>query len=135
MRKAAKRALESLGYQAEELSLALVTDEEMARLNQRFLGRKGSTDVLAFPMAENGTGSSRLLGDVVISVERALAQAKRGPLGLDKELLTLLVHGILHLSGYCHAGSRKEARRMAAAEKRLRAELADLLPFVVESPP
>ena len=97
----------------EELSIALVSDGEMRALNRRYRGQARSTDVLSFPLQEPGA-----LGDVVISLQTARRQALEGGWPLSVELRRLLAHGILHCRGYDH-GSPADARRMAAAERRL----------------
>lgn len=104
-----------------ELSVALVDDEEMARLNARWRGSEGPTDVLAFPMDEPGPRphGARLLGDVVISAERAASQAAEAGHSLERELDVLLIHGLLHLLGFDHEGSREEAEAMELKEAEL----------------
>ena len=97
----------------EELSIALVTDREMRRLNLRWRRQDRPTDVLSFPLDESGA-----LGDVIISIEAARRQAKQGGWPLAAELRRLLAHGILHCRGYDHE-SAADARRMAAAERKL----------------
>jgi probable rRNA maturation factor len=97
----------------EELSIALVSDREIRRLNRRWRNENRPTDVLSFPMDEGGA-----LGDVVISIDTARRQAKEGGWPLATELRRLLAHGILHCRGYDHE-SPGDARRMAAAERRL----------------
>jgi probable rRNA maturation factor len=97
----------------EELSIALVTDREMRSLNRRWRKQDRPTDVLSFPLDEPG-----VLGDVVISVATARRQAKEGGWPFAAELRRLLAHGILHCRGYDHQ-SAADARRMAAAERRL----------------
>jgi len=97
----------------EELSIALVTDREIRRLNLRWRRKDRPTDVLSFPLEEPGN-----LGDVVISMDTARRQAKEGGWPLAAELRRLLAHGILHCRGYDHE-SAADARRMAAAERRL----------------
>jgi probable rRNA maturation factor len=97
----------------EELSIALVTDREMRRLNRRWRRQDRTTDVLSFPLEEPGA-----LGDVVISIDTARRQAKEGGWPLAAELRRLLAHGILHCRGYDHE-SAADARRMAVAERRL----------------
>ncbi len=76
------------------LSLRLTNDAELQGLNARFLGNNAPTDVLAFPADERGR-----VGDVAISVERALGQASDGA----AELRLLAVHGLLHCLGHDHA--------------------------------
>ena len=97
----------------EELSIALVSDREMRALNRRWRAADRPTDVLSFPLQEPGH-----LGDVVISADTARRQAEEGGWPLAAELRRLLAHGILHCRGYHHANAR-DARRMAAAERRL----------------
>jgi probable rRNA maturation factor len=91
----AKETLLAEGAGEVELSISLVTEQEMGDLQQRYLGEPGSTDVLAFPMDDR---EGVLLGDVVICP----AVAVRGGRDLAGELRLLLVHGILHLLGYDH---------------------------------
>ncbi len=131
LRKVAREALKRLGCLDKELSVALVDDGKMMELNRRYLGRDRPSDVLAFPM---DSADGPLLGDVVISVDRALAQAKQARKGLDEELIILLLHGVLHLLGYDHTGSRREANRMAAVQAKLASELASLLPLAAGRP-
>jgi probable rRNA maturation factor len=96
----ARRTLEAEGAAGVELSVSLVTEEEMTDLHQRYLGEPGSTDVLSFSMDEEG-----LLGDVVICPAVAASQSP----DVEAELRLLLVHGILHLLGYDH--QEEEARQ------------------------
>ena len=107
LRKIADFVLESLGFEEAELSVLLVSDRRIQQLNRQYLGRNRPTDVLAFAQWEGG--GKRLhpgwLGDVVISAETAHGQAARQGGGLNRELDLLLVHGILHLLGFDHAGA------------------------------
>ncbi|TMB26321.1 MAG: rRNA maturation RNase YbeY [Deltaproteobacteria bacterium] len=97
----------------EDVSIALVSDRESRSLNRRWRGKDRPTDVLSFPLQEPGA-----LGDVVISIDTARRQAREGGWSLAMELRRLLAHGILHCRGYGH-DAPAEARRMAAAERRL----------------
>jgi probable rRNA maturation factor len=87
--------------------VVLVDDAGMAALNRTYRGVFGPTDVLAFPMIEGPFAelAPDCLGDVVISAETAVRQARGGD--LEAELALLLVHGILHLAGYDHATLRQ----------------------------
>jgi probable rRNA maturation factor len=106
-----RRCGESLGVPARaSLSLRLTDDAELASLNERFRGVEGPTDVLAFPAGEPGR-----IGDVAISVERALAQAEDGP----AELRLLAVHGLLHCLGHDHADADGAAAMTAATRQLL----------------
>lgn len=116
-----QRILADLGLPDAELSLLLVDDRQIQELNHRFLGRDKPTNVLAFSMREGEYASlhPNLLGDLVISIETAERQSKQSGLN-DMEMLTLLlIHGVLHLLGYDHEGTKKEARKMAAKQKEL----------------
>lgn len=88
-----------------ELSIALVSDEEMARLNEQYRGIAGPTDVLSFGCDDPclaTEGEPILLGDVIIAPEVAQRQAAENGVTVEAELNLLLVHGILHLFGYDH---------------------------------
>jgi probable rRNA maturation factor len=113
----AKRILASAGDPHADLSVELVGDRRMRRLNRQYRGLDRPTDVLAFPMRVGLCPASSLLGDVVISVHTADRQARAAGHSLDHELITLLVHGILHLLGYDHERSRREADRMVRKER------------------
>jgi len=105
-----------LGYPEAELSLVLVGDEEMTRLNREHLGRDRSTNVIAFPMLEGDFGQVNpgVLGDVVMCVDTALREADEQGYNLDEMLDYYLIHGILHLVGYDHEGPAEEASLMEA---------------------
>lgn len=112
----AREVLRGLGCQRGELSILLVSDGEIEVLNREFLGREGPTDVLSFPMGEGFEGVPSLLGDVVISTETALRQAKERGLTFHEELTRLLIHGILHIFGFDH-GRDEDAMVMEKKEK------------------
>jgi probable rRNA maturation factor len=114
-----------LGYPEAELSILIVDDQQIARLNEQYLHRQGPTNVIAFPMREGRFPEIALdlLGDVVISVETAYKEGQRGDLSTEERLDQLLIHGILHLLGYDHENTESEARKM---EKKAQA-LLDLI--------
>lgn len=122
----AQRVLEAAGEPDAELSLELVGDGRMRRLNRHYRRRDTPTDVLAFPMREAAGPRSPLLGDVVISLHTAERQAAEVGRRLDDELAALLIHGVLHLLGYDHERSDREAARM---RRRERAVLQAVRPF------
>jgi probable rRNA maturation factor len=125
LRRRAHALLGELGLDDAELSLALVSDEQIAALNQRHRAKTGPTDVLAFSLREgrHRAHAGALLGDVVIAPGVASRQARAIGHSLDEELLRLLIHGLLHLLGFDHVESG-EARRMRARERALRSALA-----------
>ncbi len=97
-----------------ELSILIVDDNEIAKLNKQYLHREGPTNVIAFPMQDgNFPGISHdILGDVVISIETAEREGSDSGVGIRKRFTELLIHGILHLFGYDHENNEQEARRM-----------------------
>ena len=121
IKKVAERILADLALPDAELSILLVNDIQIRELNRRYLHRNKPTNVLAFPMRKGEFPSLHpyLLGDLVISVETAQRQSNR--FGLDEiGMVTLLmVHGILHLVGYEHEGTRKGAREMTLQQKQI----------------
>ena len=82
-----------------EVTLVFVDDAFITDLNQRFLGRDGPTDVLAFDLGKTPPASMDV-GEVYISVERAREQAETYHVPLEEEIARLTIHGLLHLSGY-----------------------------------
>ncbi len=85
-----------------EVSLRFVGDKAIAKFNEKYLHHKGPTDVIAFPMREGNFRHlhPEILGDVVISAERAVAQAYEFRKSPSEELCLYVVHGLLHLLGY-----------------------------------
>jgi len=106
-----------------ELSIALVDDGEMRQLNRRYRKQNKTTDVLSFASKERLPSGRILLGDVIISIDQARQQAKERKKSLKAEVVTLLIHGILHLLGYDHERSRRAARIMGDLERKLLREL------------
>ena len=104
----------------DELSILFAGDGMIADLNSRYLGRRGPTNVLAFPMSDDrGSGvASGMLGDVAISVDTAIRESEESGERLEETVCRLLIHGILHLMGYDHESVREE-RIMRKEEKRL----------------
>jgi probable rRNA maturation factor len=104
-----------LGLSEEELSLTLVGDRAMARLNRETFGRRGPTNVIAFPLddAPSSGGPPPLLGEVVISLETTRRQAWEFGWPWQELLDFFLVHGILHLLGYDHGDPAAEAHMTA----------------------
>ena len=117
-----EEALRVVPARGAGVTVAFVSDRAMRGLNRRWRGRRGTTDVLSFPAGqeefEKQEGVS--LGDVVISVERAAAQAAEHGLDFDGEVAQLILHGLLHLCGYDHETDRGQ---MNALELRLRRRL------------
>ncbi len=118
------KLLEDLGFHDKELSILLTSDQAIAELNKTYLGRQGPTNVIAFPMEDQAHGGrpiSPMLGDIVVSVDTAIKEADQTGENVIEAIDRLLIHGLLHLSGYDHERSEAEARRMRAQEERLMA--------------
>jgi len=112
-----RRLLAALGRREAELSILLVSDRVIRRLNRDWRGRDRATDVLSFAQHEGpAVAPATLLGDVVISVPTAKRQAKERGETLRGASERLLIHGMLHLLGYDHERSATEARRMRRRE-------------------
>ncbi len=106
-----------------EISVTFVDNAEIARLNEQYRGKPQPTDVLSFPLGENGkydvnqeTGAA-MLGDIVISMERAVEQAELYGHSLQREVAFLTVHSMFHLLGYDHEAGGLEAVRMREKEE------------------
>ena len=106
-----------------EISVTFVDDVEIARLNEQYRNKPQPTDVLSFPLGENGkydvnqeTGAA-MLGDIVISMQRAMEQASLYGHSLQREVAYLTVHSMFHLLGYDHEAGGLEAVRMREKEE------------------
>ena len=108
--EAARRALAAENASLSSLSVALVDDERVSQVNERFLSRRGPTDVIAFE-AEQGEG------EVIISVETAERQAEDQGCGLADELCYLVVHGVLHVLGYDDLDGKSRARMLGRQDE------------------
>ena len=117
--------LSVLGYQKWEISILLVDDLQITKLNESYLHRNGPTDVIAFSQLEGAFShlNNHLLGDVVISLETAQRQAQEDLTTLQDEIIFLLIHGTLHLLGYDHEGTVKQAREMQAKQQEVKSFL------------
>ncbi|WP_454063366.1 rRNA maturation RNase YbeY [Candidatus Nitrospira salsa] len=117
LRTVAQRILNKTGVPDSELSVELVGNTRMQTLNRQYRHQDRPTDVLAFPLWEGPGPRTSLLGDVVISVPMAERQAATYGHSIDKEMIHLLTHGILHLIGYDHERGQREAQRMRRKEQ------------------
>jgi len=118
----AAKALKVLPVKNANATVVFVSDRAMAELNRRWRRKRGTTDVLSFPAAQDKFEKSEglNLGDVVISIEQAARHAKENKLSLNTEVAQLILHGLLHLCGYDHATDQGEMNRL---EMRLRRKL------------
>lgn len=107
----ARYALELVDASDDQLSIVLVSDKAIAKLNEQYHHTTGPTDILSF---DYGGGE----GELIISVDRAIAQAKLFRTTPARELALYLVHGLLHLRGFDDR-TAAQRRQMRAAERRL----------------
>lgn len=100
------------------VSLSLVTAEEIRELNELYRGKNKTTDVLSFPIEEEFQPEEvKVLGDIVISTEAVIEQAKEYDHSVEREIAYLFIHGLLHLLGYDHLESEdKENMRKVEEE-------------------
>lgn len=115
----ALRILQITRHEKFELTVGLIGNAEMRRLNAKFRNKDYPTDVLSFPAEENLPGDTLLLGDVIISLDKARQQAKEEHRPVREEIVTLLIHGVVHLLGYDHERSERDARIMGRLEKKI----------------
>ena len=108
-----RRVKNELGLDEASLTVCLVSDAEIARMNEKFRKKKGPTDVLSFPTVarrrpvrlrrgSRPVKSGEYLGDIAISPSTARRYAKKNGRTLSSELRVLILHGVLHLLGYDH---------------------------------
>ena len=106
-----------------EISVIFVDNQRIRELNNQYRNKDSATDVLSFPMGVNGEydldedNGCKVLGDIVISMERAMEQAELYGHSLQREVAYLTVHSMLHLLGYDHETSGLEAVRMREKEE------------------
>ncbi len=134
LRRTLERLLAEVDAPGASVSLSLIRDAEMRELNRDHREKDMPTDVLSFPLYEPDAfarddrthpltrpGDEFMLGDIVISVDTARAQAEAYDAPLERELERLLIHGVLHLCGHDHmepderSVMEREERRLAAA--------------------
>ena len=112
-----------------EISVIFVDNEQIHKLNLQYRNKDMATDVLSFPMGENGvydidhSTGAKVLGDIVISMEKAVEQAERYGHSLEREVGYLTAHSMLHLLGYDHEKGGLEKVRMREKEEQVMTEL------------
>jgi probable rRNA maturation factor len=127
LRKFYERARQELGFAPEAVTIELISDRAMARLNETYRKKRGPTDVLSFPAkGASETNGARAphapeyIGDIAISPETARRNARRFSRSLPEEMRILILHGMIHLAGFDHETDRGEMDRL---ERRLRKRL------------
>lgn len=124
IRKACNATLEYENFEGPaEIDVSIVTDEAIKEINAEFRNIDSATDVLSFPLGENGVydvnpvTNAKMLGDVVISADTALKQADLFGHGIEREIAYLTVHSVLHLLGYDHVNGGLEKTIMREKEE------------------
>lgn len=126
IRKACNAALKYEGFiDKAEINVTIVDDNEIKELNREFRDIDKSTDVLSFPLGEDGVydynpeTDALMLGDIVISAEHAFSQAELYGHGIERELAFLTVHSMLHLLGYDHVNNEAEEKEMFSRQEEI----------------
>ncbi len=121
VRQEINSVLKFLDSADSEVSILIVDDEEIAEINHQYLDRNWPTNVIAFSMREGDFGeiNPHVLGDIIISVDTALRDARQGGLSFEDEFVYLIIHGLLHLLGYDHETSEEDAKIMQEKEKEI----------------
>jgi len=114
--KRTEKMLEVMGIANSSVTVAFVSDQQIRKLNKQFRGIDKATDVLSFPT----DAADLALGDVAISIQTAERQAKENDLSTNGEIAQLILHGLLHLSGYDHETDNGEMNKL---ELKLRKKL------------
>ena len=127
------RLLDLLDQADHQVSIVFMDDKSMAEYNYTYRDRKGPTNVLSFPAAELHAGlppelADNELGDILISVETALNEAAKNDISLHRRITELIIHGTLHLLGYDHEQSSRQARIMWKMEQQLLETLLRIQP-------
>ena len=114
-----------MGCPDAELSILIVDDQQIAKLNHQYLNHKGPTNVIAFCMRQGPFPdiTPNLLGDVVISADTAYREAQSAGISMPNRFDQLLIHGILHLLGFDHEKTEAEALRMEKRAEELFKEI------------
>ena len=130
IRRAILKTLEHENFKYDaEVSVTLCDNEYIRCLNNKFRDKDSATDVLSFPMYENGEFdmaeciSGAMLGDIVISLERAAEQAKELDHGFLREVAFLAIHSTLHLLGYDHERSKEDDEAQCKAQREIIADV------------
>ena len=109
-----RRILKDEGKNSDNINVILTGDDHLLEVNRRFLNHNYKTDVISFELGERGIVD----GEIYISLDRAKIQAKRYGVPLEKEVLRLIIHGVLHLAGWEDA-TRSQKLRMRKRENAL----------------
>jgi probable rRNA maturation factor len=115
------RLLKHFQCKDREVTVVYLDDEGIREFNRKYLKKDRPTNVLSFSIREGDFGdiNPQILGDILISAERAVKEASRARLSVEDMLDYLMIHGLLHLFGYDHETSREAADEMKRKEEEL----------------
>lgn len=116
-----KTGLDFLKKKDSEISVHLVGDKKIKKINKFYRGIDKATDVLAFALQEGEKMKGADLGDIFISIPQIKRQAKARGIPYKEELARILAHGILHLNGFDHISKKEEKRMFGLQEKIVKA--------------
>ena len=115
IQKFAACVFKSNGVSECDVSIVFIGDAKMTSMNEMYKGHKGSTDVLSFNLTDEG--SDKLEGEVYVSLERAKEQSLEYNVPYKEEVIRLVTHGILHLTGRVHTGEEEYKKMVEDTEK------------------
>ncbi len=110
----AAHVLKSSGISQCDVNIVFINDKKITELNEKYKKRNGPTDVLSFGLTDNS--SDNLEGEVYISLERAREQSLECNVSYDEEIIRLVTHGLLHLSGRTHSNEKEYQSMMEETE-------------------
>jgi rRNA maturation RNase YbeY len=115
--------LDCLELRDKDLSILFTDNRKISQLNKKCFGKDYPTNVISFSYLDGF--QSEILGDIVVSVERAKEEADHAGLPFYQRLVQLIIHGLTHIIGYDHEKGQAEARRMRYREKKLFAFISE----------
>lgn len=121
VRSAVEAVLRLIEVDEASISVTLLGDDAIAEINSQYLGHEGPTDVISFPLWENG---EPVVGDIYVGLEQARRQAEDMAVPLPQELRRLVIHGTLHVLGYDHPeGEEREDSEMWLLQEQILREV------------
>ena len=105
-----------MGFQNKDLSILFIDNKKIKTMNDKFFGRNNPTNVISFSYMDGLP--DEVLGDIIISVERAEEEARSSGTYLYERLFALIVHGLAHIMGYDHEKGEREKRKMKYRENK-----------------
>ena len=121
VRKVTEDLLVYLGLGSRDLSLLLTDNKQIQAINLEYFNKDRPTNVISFSYADGF--SCEVVGDLIISLERAHEESVRSGIPFHERVVSLIIHGLLHVLGFDHEKGEREARRMRYREKKLLAHV------------